>query len=197
MPTIHWDYFKNVVKNGDLFLTQATNNVLSKLHNTYLHAPATHVAIILKSNNIIYLYEGAAKKGTQIRNLENYLIESKCKYLFWRQMYVSENDLQKQILHYANKAYNYNYLKYILFKMTNIYFLYYFFTFYDSLKSKLFPYLFAEGYSCSTLVATILKNLNAINPTVKLESIFPSDFLSTNDTLLNPTKLSKTIRVLY
>jgi hypothetical protein len=47
------------------------------------------------------------------------------------------------------------------------------------------------------LVANILKELGVIKPSLKLNAIYPSHFMHFHDSILNPTQISKTIKIIF
>lgn len=171
---------------------------MSHLQVNGIHSPVTHVSILIKTPKEIFMYEGATTRGTQLRSLEDYVKNSNCNNLYFRQTYVDKKKLSETLLQYSNKHYDWTFLKYILYHMTNIYFIYLFFVGYEKCTGLLQKFLFGykrESFSCSSLVSNIMYDLGAINPSIDLRAIYPSHFLDYNDNILNPILLGKTISI--
>jgi hypothetical protein len=70
--------FKSLVRNGDLLMTRSSNNMLSRLHSRFLGTPIAHVGIAIVFNELtenaqVYLFEGSAPRGAQLRSLDDYM----------------------------------------------------------------------------------------------------------------------------
>ena len=192
--------FKDVVQTGDLLLTRSTGNFLSDIQEYFIHAPVTHVSIIIKSKNKLFIYEGTTLRGTAVRELDDYLEKSKCKNIFWRQLYSEKSKLKKELIKYSASHYDWTFLKYVLFHMTNLSFIYNILVAYDVLKNSIGKALglyIREAYNCSSLVVQILKNLDAIDPTYVTEAIYPSHFLPYHAKILNSKLLGNVIKINY
>lgn len=81
--------FKEQVKTGDLLLTCASNNFMSFIHSLFLETPVAHVGLAVRTQNKIFLFESGAPRGTQLRDLDDYMKEGS-DYLWWRPLNVSE-----------------------------------------------------------------------------------------------------------
>lgn len=194
MPIIEYKNFLSVVNTGDLLLTQATNNALSKYHSYFLNAPATHISILVKSKNEVYMYEGAANKGTQLRKLDNYLDESKCKYIFWRQTYLEKESLKTELLKYVDAPYDWNYIKYVMYHMSGFMIVYYLLNVYDKGR-EFFTSKKDISFSCSSLIGRILTNLKVINPTINNSALYPSSYF--DDKILGTDKIGQPVKIKY
>jgi hypothetical protein len=178
-----------------LLLTQATNNALAKFHSFFLNAPATHISLLVKSNDEVYMYEGAANKGTQLRKLENYLEESNCKYIFWRQTYLVKDTLKTELLKYVDAPYDWNYIKYVLYHMSGFMMIYHIFDAYDKIREFLKGGKKDVSFSCSSLIGRIFTDLKIINPNINNSALYPSSYFY--DDILGTGVIGQIVKIKY
>ena len=92
--------FKTLVRNGDLLMTRSSNNLLSRLHSRFLGTPIAHVGIAIVFNELsenakVYLFEGSAPRGAQLRSLDDYM-NNGADCLWWSKLNTSDK-LRKKI----------------------------------------------------------------------------------------------------
>lgn len=123
-PTINVsaNKFRQNVKTGDLLLTCSSNNTMSFLHCLFLETPVAHVGLAVCINNRLFLFESGAPRGTQLRDLNEYMKEGS-DYLWWRPLNVSSEQrfrILDTIESTAKFAYCWSFLKHIPREMLGI-----------------------------------------------------------------------------
>ena len=115
--SINKNEFKTKVRNGDLLMTRSSNNVLSRLHSRFLGTPIAHVGIAIVFNECsenaqVYMFEGSAPRGAQLRNLDDYM-NNGADCLWWSHLNTSEKMRKKIILtceFYSESSYSWSFL---------------------------------------------------------------------------------------
>jgi hypothetical protein len=175
-----------------------TSSILSTLQSVFVHARVTHVCFLVKTPNELFMFEGATMRGTQLRLLEDYVSDNKCRKLFFRQTYLDQEVIKEKLIKYSDKPYDWTFLKFIFYHMTNLYIVYLFLTSYEKICTFLQKILFLyrrQGYSCSSVVANVLYEMNAIQPSIDLNAVFPSHFLHFYDDIIKPSHMSQTLQI--
>jgi len=111
--SIKYDDFINVVQNGDLLFTRASNNTMSRLHAFALGTPVAHIGIALVFNSKVFIFESGAPRGAQLRDLSDYMQDG-AERLWWRKLKADELQREKivaQIQKLSMTYYNWNFLK--------------------------------------------------------------------------------------
>lgn len=80
--------FRAGVRDGDLLLTRASNNTMSRLHSYWLGTPIAHVGVAVvertgSPTSRVYMFESGAPRGSQLRDLDGYVAEG-ADYVWWR-----------------------------------------------------------------------------------------------------------------
>lgn len=151
--------FKKEVDTGDILLTYSSKNFFSFIHGIFLQTPITHVALIIKYDDEIYMFESGAPRGVQLRKVTDYLREGSDNAWFMKLNITDEHRLsmQTEMEKYANSSYDWHFLT----------------------SSKLLgydlPYNTEQlGFSCADLVCEILYKAKILK---NKKNIFPLNFI--------------------
>lgn len=106
--------FTAQAKTGDLLLTQSTNNIMTTLQTLTLKTHVAHVSILVKGEDgVMYMFEGSAPRGAQLRSLAGYVHEG-VNVLWWRPLQVDDS-VRQQLLstmeEMSGTPYNWNFMK--------------------------------------------------------------------------------------
>lgn len=96
-------------------MTCSSNNWMSFLHSLLLETPIAHVGIAVRSGNKLFMFESGAPRGTQLRDLDDYMKDGS-DYLWWRPLSVdkeSRSRILDSIESHAKYAYSWSFLKHI------------------------------------------------------------------------------------
>lgn len=107
--------FFDSVKDGDLIVTRACNNWMSRIHSFFLKTPVAHVGIAVKGENNIFLFEASAPRGSQLRDIDQYMNEG-AESLWWRPLKIPDKkrqDILLEIEKYSNHPYSWDFLKHL------------------------------------------------------------------------------------
>lgn len=176
-----------------------TSSFLSDLQSIFVHANITHVCLLVKTPHELFMFEGATMRGVQLRSLKDYIGDNNCRKLYFRQTYLEKEKINEKLIKYSAKSYDWTFLKFIFYHMTNLYIVYLFLACYENVGEFLQNFLRLyrrQAYSCSSVVANILHELDVIRPTLKLSAIFPSHYLHFYDDILRPRNMSKTVQII-
>jgi hypothetical protein len=111
--------FRARVRTGDLLLTRAGNNLMSRLHSWGLNTPVAHVGIAVVEREgdpltRVFMFESGAPRGSQLRDLEDYMRDG-ADSLWWRQLSSDgsgvRSSLQSSMERHAHAAYSWRFLK--------------------------------------------------------------------------------------
>lgn len=115
--TEHSTAFRTRVRDGDLLLTRASNNWMSRLHSLGLGTPVAHVGIALVEtqgdpHSRVFMFESGAPRGSQLRDLDGYMHEG-ADYLWWRPLTVAETvrtRIRAAVERLSRSAYSWSFL---------------------------------------------------------------------------------------
>jgi hypothetical protein len=136
---------------------------MSYIHSLFLETPVAHVGLALCSGNKLFLFESGAPRGTQLRDLDDYMKEG-CDYLWWRPLQVSDEQrllILDSMESHAKFAYCWSFLRHIPKELLGI----------DTVESQ-------EGglrKSCADLVASVYTKAKIFRKIKR--SWFPKHFL--------------------
>ena len=109
--------FRARVQTGDLLLTRASNNWMSRLHALGLGTPVAHVGIAVVERagdpmTRVFLFESGAPRGSQLRDLEDYMRDG-ADYVWWRPLTADapRERILQGIERYSQAAYSWRFLK--------------------------------------------------------------------------------------
>jgi len=88
---------------------------MSLAHSLFLETPVAHVGLAVCSGNKLFLFESGAPRGTQLRDLDEYMKDGS-DYLWWRRLEVNDEKrslLLDSIESHAKFAYCWSFLRHI------------------------------------------------------------------------------------
>ena len=203
---INYKEFSTKANTGDILLFRGYSNE-SHLQRAFTNADYDHVAVLLKKNNILYVYESTGKDGVKLRPWQEfitylwYLLYEK---MVFRPLIISEERMKNYIIKENNKILddidinNSTIIKekfyYFLNKKVN--------SFIEHTEDK--KYSFSKtgyicsspmnknsitnrkGYSCSELVAACYYHSGIISDELEASNYLPGAFSRNGRTAFNP-----------
>ena len=184
--------FENVAKTGDLLLFKGFDKK-SKLQRFYTKSEFDHVALLMRFNNVLFLYEATNENGCKLKSF-NEFVNNFCFLSFEKIVYrrlfinINSNDINEQL----NNVYQKN----IQIKAEE---------FYNLTKNKKYSINFwsifcgselkkyqnenkweiKKGFSCSSLVYSAYLHMGIINYNKNVNEILPGKFSSNEKLNLN------------
>lgn len=115
--TVSGGDFRSRVRDGDLLLTRASNNWMSRLHSLGLSTPVAHVGIAMvetegERTSRVYMFESGAPRGSQLRDLDGYMHEG-ADYVWWRPLRVPDavrSRIRAAVERLSRSAYSWSFL---------------------------------------------------------------------------------------
>ena len=184
--------FENVAKTGDLLLFKGFDKK-SKLQRFYTKSEFDHVALLMRLNNVLFLYEATNENGCKLKSF-NEFVNNFCFLSFEKIVYrrlfinINSNDIneqlnnviQKNIQIKAEEFYNLTKNKKYLINFRSIF-----------CGSELKKYQMKnkweikKGFSCSSLVYSAYLHMGIINYNKNVNEILPGNFSSNEKLNLN------------
>ena len=192
-PSFHQNYFlthlefEKKAKTGDILIFRGFE-CPAKLQRCYTHSEYDHVALLIRRNGVLNVYEATSKEGCKVRPWRDfilYLWNLLYDKIVYRELVINsedkiriELDIQRNVENFLTKTekkkYHISICDIVCGKKEKEY-----------EKKNLWEK--AEGYTCSALVCGAMINMGVMNYSQNVEAILPGYFSKENKNIrLNP-----------